>query len=33
MKIAVTLLIALLLLYVLFSGRGVRVWQALTAEG
>jgi hypothetical protein len=31
MRTAVTLLIILLVLYVLFSGRGVKVWQALTS--
>lgn len=31
MRTAVTLLIVILVLYVLFSGRGVKVWQALTS--
>jgi hypothetical protein len=31
MRTAVTLLIILLVLYVLFSGRGVKVWQAITS--
>ena len=31
MRTAITLLIILLVLYVLFSGRGVKVWQAITS--
>lgn len=31
MRTAVTLLIVILVLYVLFSGRGVKVWEALTS--
>lgn len=31
MRTAVTLLIVILVLYVLFSGRGVKVWEAITS--
>jgi hypothetical protein len=31
MRTAVVLLVALLLIYVLFSGKGVRVWEAISS--